>query len=43
MTVEDLSDRLDYREYVQWQALYEVEGEELKRQMKRAQSGKGAE
>lgn len=43
MTVEELSERMDYREYIQWIALYEVEGEETKRAMKRAQSGKGAE
>ena len=40
MTVEELGERMDYREYVQWIALYEVEGEQHKRAMKRAQGGK---
>lgn len=37
MTVEQLGVALDYQEYVQWIALYEVEGEEQKRAMKRAE------
>lgn len=39
MTVEQMSQSLDYAEYVQWLALYEVEGEEQQRAMKRAQGG----
>lgn len=39
MTVEQLGDALDYDEYVRWLALYEVEGEERQRAMKRAQGG----
>ena len=41
MTVEELGERMDYTEYVRWIALYEVEGEERQREMKRAQGGKG--
>lgn len=37
MTVEQLGRDMDYAEYVQWIALYEVEGEEHRRAMKRAQ------
>ena len=36
MTVEQLGEAMDYREYVQWIALYEVEGEEHRRAMKKA-------
>lgn len=39
MTVAELGARMDYTEYVQWIALYEVEGEEQKRAIKRAQDG----
>lgn len=35
MTVEELGERLDYQEYIHWIALYEVEGEETKRAMKK--------
>jgi hypothetical protein len=41
MTVEELNERMDYTEYVQWIALYEIEGEEQQRAMKRARGGKG--
>ena len=41
MTVEELSARMSCCEYMQWAALYEVEAEEQKLAMKRAQSGKG--
>jgi hypothetical protein len=41
MTVEQLG-AMDYREYVQWMALYEVESDEMKQAMKRAQSGRGS-
>lgn len=41
MTVEELDQRMDYTEYDQWIALYEVEGEEQQRAMKRAKDGKG--
>lgn len=37
MTVEQMGESMDYGEYVQWIALYEVEGEEQQRAMKRAQ------
>lgn len=42
MTVAELGERMDYIEYVQWLALYAVEGEEQKRAIKRAQDGIGA-
>ena len=38
-----MSTRMDHREYLQWQALYEVEGRETQRAMKRAKDGKGPE
>lgn len=41
MTVEELGERMNCLEYQQWIALYEVEGEEQQRAMKRAQGGKG--
>lgn len=37
MTVEQLGRDMDYTEYVQWVALYEVEAEEQRRAMKKAQ------
>jgi hypothetical protein len=37
MTVEQLGREMDYLEYVQWVALYEVEGDEQRRAMKKAQ------
>lgn len=37
LTVEQLGQAMDYGEYVQWIALYEVEGEEQQRAMKKAQ------
>ena len=36
MTVEQLGQAMDYTEYVQWIALYEVEGDEQQRALKRA-------
>lgn len=40
MTVEQLRVAMDYREYVRWDALYELEAEDRQRAMKRAQGGK---
>jgi len=40
MTVEQLGEALDYTEYIQWDALYELEQEERARAMKRANEGK---
>lgn len=40
MTVEELTARITGEEYEQWIALYEVEGEEQKRAMRRAKDGK---
>ena len=37
MTVEQLGESLDYTEYIQWDALYELEQEERARAIKRAQ------
>lgn len=37
MTVEELDQRMDYTEYDQWIALYEVEGEERQREIRKAQ------
>jgi hypothetical protein len=37
MTVEELDQRMDHIEYQQWIALYEVEGEEQQRAMRKAQ------
>ncbi len=42
MTVEELGERMEYTEYVQWTALYEVEAEEQRRALKRAQDGQGS-
>lgn len=37
MTVEQLGESMDYTEYIEWIALYEVEGEEQQRALKKAQ------
>jgi len=37
MTVEQLGQAMDSREYTHWIALYEVEGEEQQRALRRAQ------
>lgn len=43
MTAGELGERMDYLEYMEWEALYLVEGEETQRAMKRARDGIGAE